>query len=64
MKAWRVMMNTLKRGTDIHQDNIATEKEAKRICHVASKKFRDANFFVQEYEEARVGRNVLSATST
>lgn len=64
MKAWRVMVNDLKRGTDVLQDGFTAEKEAKKLCRAKQRSAPEQNFFVQQYEEARVGRNVLSETST
>ena len=64
MKAWRVMQNNRARGTDCFQDNLLTEKHAKAVCRKAKRDDPESSYFVQQYEEARVGRNVLSETST
>lgn len=60
MTNWRVMGNALQ-GTFCAKDCLPSQQAALKLAKELRKKNRGTAFFVQEYEEARIGNNKLEA---
>jgi hypothetical protein len=61
MKRWRVMVNDLKLGTGVLEDNLSAE-QAEELLATKQKKYKNGRdklgraHFTQEYEENRVNK--------